>query len=89
MNTQTHELQYEPRLISMDELEREWPLVSVKVVQGETVVEKVGRVVGRTLAKSPHYDIRLDDGTILLNRPASEVANAEKIKRKLREGETQ
>lgn len=62
-----------PAPITRAEFEARYPAVSVKVIRDGVAVEKTGRVVGRTIAGEPHYDIRLDDKTLLTNLPAGDV----------------
>lgn len=62
-----------PKHISQEDFDRDWPFASLKVIRDGVAVEKSGRVVGRTIAGVPKYDLILDDRTIVSNVAASEV----------------
>lgn len=63
----------QPRRITPDEFERGWPRATTKVIVDGIAVDRSGRIVGRTIAGIPHYDLLLDDGSRRFNVPAADV----------------
>ena len=62
-----------PHHINAQEFAERWPYATVKIIRGGVAVECKGRVIGRTIERTPRYDLILEDRSIVSNMDAVDV----------------